>query len=352
MNIMAISGINYYKDSVAFGSNNPRVLITGATGYIGNHLSQVLAKDGYDLVVCGKNPQKLKLLEELLGQINSNQSNKNSHHFVNIELTDQQQMSALLRGHNDVEAVIHLAGINSNGKSIVNPSETYSVNLAGTLNLLNSMQENDVTKLLFISTGNVYGQAKNIDKLNETIIPNPETPYAKSKLMIEQLIQAYKSLGLQSTILRLFNVAGAGSSEDLTMGANVIAIIMNRLKNGIEFVLNGNKHNTPDGTTIRDYLHVDDACNAMKVCLNKLLHTEDSSLYNVGSGCGTSLQKIIDLSEQISGKKAIISINPNPQPEPPVLIVDNSKIIQETGWRPQHDIKSIISSAWEWCINH
>lgn len=344
--------MNIQKTSVTFRGENPRILITGATGYIGSNLTAKLAKEGYDLTICGRNTTKLEFLKELLERINETRVNKNKHNFVNFELTDAKETDKILNENCDIAGVIHLAALNSNAYSMTHPEETYKTNLLGSVNLLNAMLDKDIKKIVFISTGSTYGQFEKTIKIGENLSQHPKTPYAKSKVLAEQIIQDYKKSGLQSIILRLFNVAGAGTKEDMTIGANVISIILNRLKNGTQFILNGNRHKTPDGTTVRDFLHISDVCEAIKSSFIRLSDTTESNIYNVGSGKGTSLGEIIDLSEKTSGKKLDLVINDTPEYEPATLIVDNSKIKNELGWTPHFDIKDIISDAWEWCKIH
>lgn len=340
------------EKSITFGTSNPRILITGATGYIGSTLSAKLAREGYDLTVCGRDPMKLEFLKTVLNKINGEKINKNKHNFVNLELTDSKQVEKFLEENRNIDGVIHLAGLNSNTQSITHPQETYNTNLFGSFNLINSMLNKGIRKIVFISTGSTYGRIQNTAMIDERLAQHPETPYAKSKVMAERIIEDYKVYDLQSVILRLFNVAGANSKQDLTIGTNVVSLIMNRLKNGTEFVLNGNRHHTPDGTSIRDFLHINDACEAIISSIKYLLTQKNSGLYNVGSGEGTSLGKIIDLSEKVSGQKLNIRVNPTPQYEPPILTVDNTRIRTELGWEPKLDIKNIISDAWEWYLAH
>ena len=344
--------MNIQRSSIAFGSNNPRILLTGATGYIGSNLSMKLASKGYDLIVCGRDSQKMHFLKESLENINRKNTNNNRFDFVRLELTDGEQVDKFLSENRNIEGVVHLAGLNSNARSITCSQDTYKTNLCGSVNLVKSMLDKGINRIVFISSGSTYGQVQNIAKIDEGIIQHPETPYAKSKAMVEKYIQEYGDLGLKSTILRMFNVAGATSQDDLTIGTNVISIIMNRLKNGSEFILNGNKHNTADGTAIRDFLHINDACEAIMSSLEKLLNSKKNSLYNVGSGKGVSLGEIINLSEKISGRKLNIRTNNAPQYEPPVLIVNNSKIRNELNWEPTCSIKDIITGAWAWCVKH
>ena len=340
------------SSTTTFCSNMPRILVTGATGYIGSNLSVKLAKEGYDLAICGRNEKKMEHIKNMIDKVNSERAVKSKCDFVNLELTDSKQVDKFLNSNRDISGVIHLAGMNSNARSLTNSQETYATNLFGSVNLMNSMLESDIRKLLFISTGSVYGKAKNGAKIDEAAPVLPETVYAKSKVMVEQFIGDYNKSGLQSTILRLFNIAGAGSKEDLTIGSNVVSILMNRLNSGKEFVLNGNKQNTPDGTCIRDFLHIGDACEAIKTSFNKLLVTNDSELYNLGSGKGTSIGELIDIGEKTSGKKLNLVVKDSVQYEPPVLVVDNTKIKSAMDWKPQRDIKDIISDAWEWCKSH
>lgn len=332
------------------GLYDPNILITGATGYIGSNLTGKLANAGYNCIICSRNSQKTEYLKNVLRKINRNRIDKSLFSFINLDLTKPIQIKNFLRNNKPIDAIVHLGGLTSNAKSIENPRSNYDTNVAGSLNLFNSMLDCGINKVLFVSTGSTYGKINKTSKIKETQLQKPETPYARSKVMIEQILRDYERYGLQSMILRLFNVAGAQTNQDLGIGINVISVLMDRIKKDSIFTLMGNKYNTPDQTCIKDFLHISDTCNAITLALGKLFETGKGDIYNLGSGVGTSLGTIVDKSQKITHKNVKIRIIDNLETESPVLIVNNSKIKKDLKWQPQYDIDDILRSAWEWTV--
>ena len=166
------------------------------------------------------------------------------------------------------------------------------------------------------------------------------------------MLKDYEVHGLKPMILRLFNVAGARTNKDLEIGTNFISILMSKLKTNSLFTLMGNQYQTKDGTCVKDFLHINDVCNAIRMSAQSLLEQDRHSIYNLGSGQGVSLGEIIDKAQLITNKKLQIRITENLATETPELIVDNTKIKEELGWQPELNIDDILTSAWNWTLNN
>ena len=333
------------------GIFDPNVLVTGASGYIGSNLVHNLAEKGYNCIINSRNPEKTEFIEKVVEDVNRNKSNKTLCTFVNLDLLDPQGINNILQKNAPVDAVVHLAGATLNAESLKNPRKYYNNNVGATMNLANSLLDNGVDKLVFISTGSTYGKIKTspVSEINPQI---PETPYSRTKLIVEQLLKDYEIHNLKSTILRLFNVAGARTPEDLSIGQNVISVIMEKLKTNSLFTLMGNTYDTPDGTCVKDFLHVTDACDAIGMSVQKLLDNESGDVYNLGSGTGVSLGEIIHKSQEIADKELKLRIGEKLATETPELIVDNTKIKTNLGWKPKHNIDDILRSAWNWTLKN
>ena len=330
------------------GIFDPNILITGANGYIGSNLTGKLANAGYNCVICCRNPQNTTYLKEVLKGINKRKTDKSLYSFINFDLTNPKLVAKFIKENRPIDAVVHLGGLTSNAKSITDPRSCYKTNVAGSMNLFNSMLESGINKTLFLSTGSTYGKINKKSKIRETQMQKPETPYARSKVMVEQILKDYETFGLQSMILRLFNVAGAATKRDLSIGTNVIAVLMDRIKNDSVFTLMGNKYNTPDGTCIKDFLHISDTCDAIVLALGKLFETNKGDIYNLGFGAGTSLGEILDKTQKITNRNIKLRITDNLSTESPMLVVNNNKIRKDLKWEPKNCIDDIIKSAWDW----
>ena len=203
------------------GIYDPNILITGSSGYIGSHLISELTSEGYNCIVCCRNKNKKEYLKKVIDEINSTKTDKSLYSFADTDLTDEAEIKKLIYRNKPIDGVIHLSGSTYNSESIVNPRKYYANNVFASGNLVNAMLDNDIKNLLFVSTASIY--TDNTPKpVNELMLPNPKTPYAKTKYMAEELINDYKTYGLKPIILRLFNVAGAHGTNDLDIGKNVI----------------------------------------------------------------------------------------------------------------------------------
>ena len=338
--------------SVFKGIYDANVVITGSSGYIGSHLVPKLADEGVNCIICCRDKTKQEYLENIVSDVNKNKTDKSFCSFVNLDLLNEKDINKLFHENKPIDSVIHLSGAAYNSESIVNPRKYYDNNVLASRNLINSMLDNNINNLLYVSTASVYS-GKNSGRVTERGTVLPKTPYAKTKFMVEQMINDYKIYQLKSGILRLFNVAGAHSEKDLDIGRNVITLLLKLIKDNRLFTLMGNNYPTPDGTCIKDFIHIDDVVNAIYKAASKLMEKDSvSEVFNLGTGAGTSLGELVRKSIEISGKDLMIRIGARAEGEVPSLIANNKKIKQELKWSPQKNIDCIIKSCWQWLMKN
>ena len=301
-----------------------KVLVTGGSGYIGAITSKALTAAGFE-------PVNFDLKE-------------------GSDIRDKQQVLAALK-NNQIEAVMHFAAFISMGESMANPYKYFDNNANGSLNLMETMVQAGVKKIIFSSSAGVYGNPTRIP-IKEDDPKNPTNPYGLSKLMIEQMLTWYDQLyGLKSISLRYFNAAGAvdnlGETHDPE--SHLIPNLITAANTGSEFKLFGSDYSTPDGTCIRDYIHVSDLADAHVLTLKALISGHTSGIYNAGTGRGYSNKEVIDIVEKVSGKKINVKVEPNRPGDADELAADSSKLQKEFNWQPKHsDLENIIKSAWNY----
>ena len=332
------------------GIFDANLLVTGSSGYIGSHLIPELVSQNYNCIICCRNQDKKDYLERAIDYANKQKKDKSLCSFSNIDLTDESALNKLLQQNKPIDGVIHLSGSTYNSESIINPRKYYDNNVLASRNLINSMLDNDIKNILYLSTASIY--TNNVPyKVTEEEIPLPKTPYAKTKYMAEQMINDYKVYGLKPFTIRLFNAAGACGTKDLDIGKNVITVLLNLIKDDRVFTLMGNNYPTFDGTCVKDFIHIDDITKAIAGTLNRLLDKGvQPATYNLGSGCGTSLGEIIKKSIDITGRKLKLRIGDPLSNEVPSLVANITKIQADIDWKPQKNIDDIIKSSWKWIL--
>lgn len=316
------------------------ILITGGAGYIGSHCTLELKRAGYDCVV-------LDNLSE------GHQEAIQSENFCKADLGDVEQIRAVFKKY-PIDAVIHFAASCYVGESVTDPQKYYNNNVVSTLNLLRVMLEFDVKKIVFSSSCATYGNPL-YTPLDEKHSQNPINPYGTTKLMVEKVLQDYdRGYGLKYMALRYFNASGAdneakiGESHDPE--THLIPLVLEVATGKRESIkIFGDDYETPDGTCIRDYIHVNDLSSAHRLALKKLLNGEDSDCFNLGIGKGFSVKEIINISKEIIGKAIKSEIADRREGDPPVLYANNEKAKSKLGWEPAFTkIEDIISTAWNW----
>lgn len=320
------------------------ILVTGAAGYIGSVVTRSLIHEGYEVIAVD----------------NLQQGHREAVHprarFVKADLGDGKSLKKLL-GQYPVEAVVHLAAVSFVGESVVNPQKYFQSNLIFGINLLEAMLEHNVKRLVFSSSAAVYGSpdAKQIVE-GQAIVP-PLNPYGESKLMFERILKRYEhAYDLQHISLRYFNAAGAadGLGEDHEPETHLIPNVLKVALGLAEAIpVFGTDYPTPDGTCIRDYVHVSDIAQAHVIALRQFDEMKSSNVYNLGNGKGFSVLQIIETATRVSGVKIPVTYQPRRQGDPAYLVASGERAKSELGWEPVHqDLEDIIRSAWIWQKEH
>ena len=314
------------------------VLVTGGAGYIGSHTVRLLASQGRDVVV-------LDSLE--LGD----KSRLGSVPLFQGDINDERIIEKICRKHN-ITDVVHFAAYKAVGESMDQPLRYYNNNVAGTIALVRSLLSNGVNRIVFSSSAAVYGNPESVPVTEESAL-RPESVYAETKSVVERFLSSCDAIGLRSVSLRYFNAAGASADasigEDWLMSQNLVPLVMKAIL-GFSGPLNvfGNDYPTPDGTCIRDYIHVDDLADAHVKALDYLSTGGKSLACNVGTGKGTSVLDVLNLAEQVSGRKVPYNIVGRRSGDPVSVYADPTLIRALLGWKATRDVRDIISSAWNW----
>jgi UDP-glucose 4-epimerase len=317
-----------------------QILVTGGAGYIGSHTIEQLGALGYDIVVYDNLST---------GNISAITYGK----LAQGDLEDIQQLAQVFAEHN-FDAVLHFAASISVPDSIVKPLAYYSNNTANTLNLLHCCEQFGVNKLIFSSTAAVYGQPA-VNPITEDTIAVPLNPYGSSKLMSERLIQDYAAASdLKYVILRYFNVAGAQVDGKLGQAGKKASHLLKvacdaALGQRPQVGIFGTDFDTPDGTGIRDYIHVDDLARAHVDALTYLNSDSPSQILNCGYGQGYSVREVIEKVKQISGVDFTVIEAERRAGDPACVIAANDRITEILGWKPRfNDLDTIVRTALDW----
>lgn len=321
------------------------ILVIGGAGYIGSHMVKYLLQQGEQVLV----------LDNLIkGHM---QAVPKGALFVQGDLRSQEAVASIFR-HYPIECVMHFAAFASVGESMRAPHLYYENNVIGCSVLLEAMRQHQVPRLIFSSSAAVYGEPECVP-IPETHPQRPTNPYGETKRVMEQMLHWYDcAYGLRSISLRYFNAAGADPEgelgEDHEPEEHLIPLTLQTALGRRErlFVF-GTDWNTPDGTCIRDYIHVWDLCSAHYLALQRLRTSATTTAYNLGNGKGYSVLQVIQVAEQVVGKSIPWSPAPRRPGDPAVLVASSQKAEQELGWKPQYpDLYSIIAHAWEWHQRH
>jgi UDP-arabinose 4-epimerase len=317
-----------------------RVLVTGGAGYIGSHTCKALAVAGFDPVVYDNLSTGFERLVRW-GRL------------VRGDIADSVALNAAFAMHRPI-AVIHFAGRIAVGESVVAPWLHYGPNVAGTISLLNVMREHSVNHLVFSSSAAVYG-VPDISPVPESAPLNPLSPYGHSKWFAEQVISDYcAASALKSVCLRYFNAAGAdadGETGELhDPETHLIPLAFDAVLGTRErLTLNGDDYDTPDGTCVRDYIHVTDLARAHVSALHFCMNDARVSAFNVGTGNGYSVREVLNAIEAVTGLPVPHVVGPRRSGDPAHLVADASAAQRVLGWTPIHSgLQEIISSAWRW----
>jgi UDP-glucose 4-epimerase len=319
------------------------VLITGGAGYIGSITTRLIRASGRGVVV-------LDTLE------NGHRKAVGDAPFVQGDIADSDLVERVVAEYG-VDEVVHFAAYKAVGESMLNPGKYFSNNVTGSQKLFESLHKAGVTRVVFSSTAAVYGTPQSVP-VRETDVLSCESVYAETKLMIEKTLGWYsQTTPMRNVCLRYFNAAGA--SEDATLGEdwrfsqNLIPHVMKAVL-GFAPALRvfGDDFPTPDGTGVRDYIHVEDLARAHVAALDYLAKGNDSITCNVGTGYGTSVKDIIATTERVTGKKVPYEIAGRRAGDPSECYADPRRINETFGWSPTRSLDDIISSAYAWHTSH
>lgn len=320
------------------------VLVTGGAGYIGSHMARMLQGRGIKTVVLDTLERGHK---ESLGPDIT---------LAVGDVVDNSLVGDIITQHH-IDAVIHFAGYIFVGESVEKPHMYFSNNLLHSMGMLETMKQHGVKRLIFSSTAAVYGTPRTVP-IPEDHPKNPESPYGLSKWNFEELLAYYSNAyDMRSISLRYFNAAGAsldgmyGESHD-PEGHIIPLAIAAAMGKRESFTLMGTDYDTPDGTCIRDYIHVEDLCIAHIKALEALEDGHGTDAFNVGTGIGISNRQIVAKVKEISGTDFIVHEADRRAGDPHTLVADSSRLQSALGWKPEHsDIDTIVSSAWKWHNN-
>lgn len=311
-------------------------LVTGGAGYIGSHVTQALQEAGMRPVV----------LDDLSSGTRS--FVPDGVPFVEATILDRQVLVDTLREH-QVVGVVHLAGFKYAGVSVSRPLHTYEQNVTGTARLLEAMTEVGVEALVFSSSAATFG-TPDVDLVTEQTPTAPESPYGESKLIGEWLIRDVARVSnLRHTSLRYFNVVGSGSPQLYDTSAhNLFPLVFDALVDGRAPHINGTDYETPDGTTVRDYVHVADLAHSHVVAAQRLLAGDRlEPVYNLGSGDGVSVRQIMDTVREVTGIDFEPQLNDRRPGDPARIVASGELATRDLDWRMRHDLADMVRSAWE-----
>ena len=316
------------------------ILVVGGAGYIGSHMVKFLGRQGCrvttldnlvggyrDAVICGE--------------------------FVEGDIADGALLSQLLQtGHFD--AVMHFASYIQVGESVAQPAKYYQNNVVNTLNLLNAMQRAGVNRFIFSSTAAIFGEPRS-ERINEDHPKQPINPYGRTKLMVEQALADYEAAyGIRSVCLRYFNAAGADPDGELgeqhEPETHLVPLVLRTASGRRPHIsVFGRDYDTPDGTCIRDYVHINDLCSAHWLALQSLMQGGPSDAFNLGNGNGFSVQEVIDTARRVTGCKIPVQYAERRAGDPARLVADSARAMRVLGWKPQHAaLETLIDHAWHW----
>lgn len=316
-----------------------RILVTGGAGYIGSHTTHHLLRLGHDVTVADDLSKGYR-------------HNVPDGRLQVLSLHDRLALDALFASA-PFEAVIHFAAFIAVGESVREAETYFHNNVAGTLNLLAAMRQAGVRNIVFSSTAAVYGDPDSVP-IPENAPLRPVSPYGESKLMAETALRWMdRCSGLRHIILRYFNACGAdpeaGIGEEHEPETHLIPLLFQAIRTGKPVTVFGDDYATPDGTCIRDYIHVTDLAQAHVLALQALEQGAESAVYNLGNGQGFSVRQVIDRAEVVTGRPIPVAIGPRRPGDPPRLVGDATRIRRDLGWQPQYaDLDTILSTAWRW----
>ncbi|HEY9853405.1 MAG TPA: UDP-glucose 4-epimerase GalE [Leptolyngbyaceae cyanobacterium] len=319
------------------------ILVTGGAGYIGTHAVLALQNAGYEPIVLDNLVYgHRELVEDIL-----------KAKLIVGDTNDRALLDELFATYN-IAAVMHFAAYIAVGESVVEPAKYYRNNVTGTLTLLEAMVAASVNKFVFSSTCAVYGEPQQVP-IPEDHPFNPMSPYASSKLMVERILADFDvAYRLKSVIFRYFNAAGAEPKamlgEDHEPETHLIPLVLQAALGKRQSVsILGTDYPTPDGTGVRDYIHVCDLADAHVLGIEYLLKGNNSQVFNLGNGNGFSVREVIEMAKSVTGRDFQVVESPRRPGDVPVLVGSSEKAKKNLGWSPNYpDLREIVAHAWQW----
>ena len=316
------------------------ILVCGGAGYIGSHINKALHQEGYETVV----------FDSL---IYGHREAVKWGTFVKGDLANPDDLEAVFRDH-DIDAVFHFAAFAYVGESVENPEKYYYNNVGNTLNLLKVMRKHGCNKIIFSSTCATYGEPEKLP-LTEEMPQHPINPYGATKLMVERIFKDYHAAyGLEFVVLRYFNAAGADPDGEIGESHNpethLIPLVLDAASGKrADIKVFGTDYDTPDGSCIRDYVHVTDLASAHLLALHHLEAGRGSDFFNLGNAQGTSVLEVVEAARRVTGKNFKATMTARRPGDPPKLVGSSEKAMRVLGWRPRFaDIDVIVEHAWHW----
>lgn len=326
------------------------ILVTGGAGFIASHTNVELLQEGYDVIVmdnlCNSSKESIERVEKITGR---------KIKFYQTDMKDVEGLNTIF-SENTIDVIIHFAGLKAVGESCDKPYEYYDNNIGGTLNLIKMMKQYNIKKIVFSSSATVYGEPDTVPITEDSKVGGVTNPYGRTKLMLEQILtdiyQADPSFDI--ALLRYFNPIGAHESGLIGEAPNGIPNnllpYVAKVAAGVLEKVNvfGNDYPTPDGTGVRDYIHVVDLAKGHVCAVKKLMEHPGLVVYNLGTGIGYSVLEIIKNFEKASGRKIPYVIAPRRAGDIPICYSDPSKAERELGWKAQYGIDKMCEDAWRW----
>lgn len=320
-----------------------KILVTGGAGYIGSHTAHLLRRRGYDVTV----------VDDLS---RGHEHNVRSGQFKRLNLLETGELIALM-DQERFDAVIHFAAYIAVGESTQKPELYFTNNVSGSISLFTAMEKTGINKLVFSSTAAVYGTPEKVPIL-EDFPYAPVSPYGESKVMVEKILgwlDEYR--GLRSICLRYFNACGSepgsGLGEEHEPETHLIPLLFRAIETGKPVTIFGDDYPTPDGTCIRDYIHVSDLAEAHILSVESLLNGGSSNRFNAGTGVGNSVRQVMQAVEEVVGASIPYSVGPRRSGDPAELVANSDKLQRVLGWTPNYkDIREIVRTAWDFHQEH
>jgi UDP-glucose 4-epimerase len=317
--------------------NSRKLLVTGGAGYIGSHTVRLLLKQGHDVVVVDNLSKGYR-------------HNVPEGRLRELDLADTAALASLMREHG-TEAVIHFAAFIAVGESMREPERYFANNVSGSLSLLTAMVQAGVKHIVFSSTAAVYGNPQG-SPIAESFPIQPVNPYGESKVMVETMLRWFDRIhGVTSVCLRYFNASGADPEgrlgEEHEPETHLIPLLLRAVMTGKPVTVFGADYDTPDGTCIRDYIHVNDLAQAHILAVEHLAGGGASDQFNVGTGTGHTVMEMIHAVEAVTGRKVPYTMGPRRDGDPPSLVAASDKLRTGLGWSPEYpELRTIVQHAW------